>query len=92
MLVNIITYSLEELLTRALPDGQYLVASKLDDQFQLIYPGEVSFSNIVALANIFLPEDIKVTDYAMGKIITIINPTQYQHSLNSLIGRIVYER
>ncbi len=92
MLVNIITYSLEELLTKALPNGQYLVASKLNDQFQLVYPGEVSFSNVVALANIFHPEEIKVTDYAMGKIITIINPTQHQDSLNSLIGRIIYER
>ncbi len=84
--------ALTELLTRALSDGKYLIASQLDDQFQLVYPGEVSFSNVTALANIFQPEDIKVTDYAMGKIITIINPTQYQDSLNSLIGRIIYEK
>ncbi len=84
--------ALTELLTRALPDGKYLIASQLDDQFQLVYSGEVSFSHVTALANIFQPEDIKVTDYAMGKIITIINPTQYQDSLNSLIGRIIYEK
>ncbi len=84
--------ALNELLARALPDGKYLVASKLNDQFQLVYPGEVSFSNVVALANIFHPEDITVQDYTNGKIITIINPTQYQDSLNSLIGRIIYEK